>query len=99
MNLFFDIPHQTIDGELEYFRAELIAFPEKEVGGTLEYEDNPNALYDKYIYISCEKHGIKYKNKKYTEDQKKSIYDFMQQNWQMIESEFIREFSKNEEND
>jgi hypothetical protein len=98
MNLWYDIPHVNINGEVEYIHVELIAYPKKEVGGSLEYEHNPNAPYDKYFYVSCEMHGIKFKNRKYTEDQKISIAKFMQESWESIENDFVREFLGNEEN-
>ena len=98
MTLWYDVPHVTLSGEVEYFQVELIAYPQKEVGGSLEYEHNPNALYDKYIYVSCEAYGIKFKNRKYTEDQKNSIAKFMQENWESIENDFVREYLNSDEN-
>jgi len=89
---------RTYDIEVEEekdFTVEFTAEPHKEDDGIGAYEFWGMKGHDSQPYISCERSDITWKKELHSDEQNKQIEQYLEKNYETIETEFCKEYEDN----
>ena len=85
---------EVLISEEETIEVTFFATPRQEDAGIGPYEFWGQKSYDSRPYVSCEHYGIDYDETLYSPEINKKILQWLEDNYDRIEEEFIRKFTE-----